>query len=126
MRIHNVSNFLFTFTNTYPRDAIKQTDNIIIDSGAFSMWNSGIATDIDAYVEFSKSLPQDDRYWFVCLEVIPVTGSTAQQKAECAEQGFRNYTYMKKYVDRVIPVHHYGESLDILERYQRQTDYIGL
>lgn len=121
----NVHNVLMS----YAVDAKNMTSsfqdcNIIIDSGAFSVWNKGGKIDIDDYISFCKTLPE--HYVFVNVDVIPETGSSSKEINRCAEEGFENYKYISSKLKKVLPVYHYGEHLDILKRYMDYTDYIGL
>jgi hypothetical protein len=102
-----------------------QSDSIIIDSGAFSLWNTGKGTiDIDEYITFCQTLPQ---HWtFINLDVIPETGSTKAEIERCCEASFENFQYIRKALPNVMPVYHYGEQERWLRQYEELSDYIGI
>jgi len=106
----------------------KHFDNysdIIIDSGAFSVWNKGNGKiDIDEYLNFCRTLPET--YTFINLDVIPETNSTKKEISKCVEQSFENFKYLTNNLKNVLPVHHYGENLSILDRYLDYTDYVAI
>ena len=97
-------------------------NSIMIDSGAFSAWNSGKTIDREAYLEYCKKLPSE--VIKINLDVIPKTGSSQEEKLICIEQSFENYLYLKKHLDNVIPVHHYGEDIAWAKKMLEETDYI--
>lgn len=98
--------------------------NIIIDSGAFSVWNKGITIDIDAYLNFCKRQPQ---HWtFINLDVIPTKGATKAEIEKCCEQGYENYHYLKQHLNNVMPVFHQGEDYKWLKKFMDETDFIGI
>jgi hypothetical protein len=99
-------------------------DRTMIDSGAFSAWNSGKTVDIDAYKDFALKLP--NTFWFVNLDVIPRTGADSAEIRRCAEAGYENYLYLCRFVKNVMPVYHYGEDLQFLERYLDLAPIIGI
>ena len=109
------------------KTALKCTHykEVIIDSGAFSLWNNGKGEiNIDEYIAYCLSLPQD--WWFVNLDVIPETGSGKEAVNQAAERSFVNYEYMRNRVKNVLPVYHYGEHIDFLKKYMYYTNYIGI
>jgi hypothetical protein len=105
----------------------EDDNSLIVDSGAFSLWNKGAGTiDIDEYLAFINSLEHGD-ITCINLDVIPQTGSSKAEINKCVEQGFENYLYLKsKSKHKIMPVYHYGENISILKRYADHTDYIGI
>lgn len=118
-------NFLMSFAvDAKECSKVAQDDNIIIDSGAFSVWNKGGSIDIDEYLNFCKQLPE---HWtFINLDVIPKTGSTKQDIEICCEKGYENYLYLKQHLKNVMPVYHYGDNIKWLHKFIEHTDYIGI
>jgi hypothetical protein len=97
-------------------------NNIIMDSGAFSAWNSGKVIDREEYLRFIKTLPED--VFKINLDVIPRTGATTAEKLKCIEEGFNNFKYLSARVENVVPVHHYGEDISWAKKFLNFTDYI--
>lgn len=84
----------------------------MLDSGAYSAWNSGKTIDIDALCEEIKN-----PYWkeAVGLDVI---GD--------AEGSLKNALYMKRKGVNAMPVFHIGDPWEILQEYCKQFDKVGL
>ena len=129
LKERKVRNYLLSFA--VDAKDVKHFDDddnrLIIDSGAFSLWNKGAGTiDIDEYLAFINSLEHGD-ITCINLDVIPQTGSSKAEINKCVEQGFENYLYLKsKSKHKIMPVYHYGENISILKRYADHTDYIGI
>ncbi len=118
-------NFLFSFAvDAKSIKSIDENDSIIIDSGAFSVWNKGGSIDIDEYLKFCQSKPQ--QWSFINLDVIPETGSSQSDVDKCCEQGYENYLYLKDKLDNVMPVYHYGDDIKWLHKFMETSDYIGI
>jgi hypothetical protein len=98
--------------------------NIIIDSGAFSVWNKGGTIDIDKYRDFCLSKPQN--WTYINLDVIPETGSSPLDIEKCCEKSYENYLYLSQYIKNLMPVYHYGDKISWLKKYMDKTDYIGI
>lgn len=103
------------------------TDDIIIDSGAFTLWNKGEGEiDIEEYLAFCNSIPKGN---VVCinLDVIPETGSSQSEIDKCCEQGFENFKWLReRCIHPVLPVYHYGEDIKWLIRFQKECDFVGI
>lgn len=129
LKERKVRNYLLSFAVDAKDVKHFDDDNnrLIIDSGAFSLWNKGAGTiDIDEYLAFINSLEHGD-ITCINLDVIPQTGSSKAEINKCVEQGFENYLYLKsKSKHKIMPVYHYGENISILKRYADHTDYIGI
>lgn len=97
----------------------RDNANILIDSGAFSLWKSGKTLDVEAYKDFCLSLPQN--FTFISLDVIPQTGSSQKDIDICCEKGWENYLYLKKYIKNLMPVYHYGDKLLWLKKYATEN-----
>ncbi len=105
---------------------------LMLDSGAFSVWNKGATIDIDDYINFCKKCPGVTYY--VNLDVIPGAPGTAVRRTPemiegACKQGWKNYLKMVSVlpVEKVIPVYHRGESLAWLEKYlDFGTPYLGI
>lgn len=117
-------NYLLSFA-VDAKECHKMLDeNVIIDSGAFSVWNKGGSIDIDEYLAFCKKQPQ---HWtFINLDVIPKTGADAAHMEECCVQGYKNYLYLKQHLKNVMPVYHYGDDIKWLYKFMETADWIGI
>lgn len=119
-------NFLCSFIVSpgEPKHFLGHYKSIIIDSGAFSAWNSGKEVDIEKYIQYAQKLDPD--WTYINLDVIPKTGSSSKEISECIEKGKENFLYIKTKLKNVLPVYHYGEDLSVLKWYMEHTDYIGI
>lgn len=109
-----------------------QPKNLILDSGAFSVWSKGDEVDIDQYAMFCKDMiklfPETNCYC-VNLDVIPGRFGqrpTAQQIIDSAEEGWKNMEYLEAKGLKVIPVFHQHEDFAVLDKLRNHTDYIGV
>lgn len=96
----------------------------MLDSGAFSVWNSGKTIQLDDCVAFCLQSPQVAVY--VNLDVIPGKGVGVE---EAAKQGWQNYRRMIRALppDKVMPVYHEGEDIRWLHKYlDGGAKYVGL
>jgi hypothetical protein len=113
--------------------------NLIIDSGAFSVWTQKGHIDIDKYIEYCKEVRKavdeynakghDTNVYFVNLDVLPGNFGvypTQQQRQESAEAGWKNMEYMESKGIKVIHVFHQHEDFSILEKLMKHSDYIGI
>lgn len=105
---------------------------MMLDSGAFSVWNKGASIDLKEYIDYCLSYPSISYY--VNLDVIP--GKPNQKRTvspdeveRSAKEGWKNYLRMCKHLpaEKVIPVFHQNESVDWLKTYMSHgTPYIGI
>jgi hypothetical protein len=121
-----------------------QEGAIILDSGAFSVWNKGKTIDLDAYIAYAhqaldriSKFPNQQMY-IVNLDVIPgVAGRThslnRNRKQEnldlieyAARQGYKNMKIMLQNGIKPIHVFHQGEHWRWLDRMLHHIDYIGI
>jgi hypothetical protein len=99
--------------------------NIIIDSGAFTVWNSGKGEiNIKDYANFIKGLPEE--YEFINLDVIPKTGSSEYELDQACEASYENFLFLKESQPHIMPVFHYGDDFKWLTRYLQDASYIGI
>jgi hypothetical protein len=105
---------------------------MMLDSGAFSVWNKGHTIDLEEYIAFCVAHP--DTSYFVNLDVIPgkVNQKRSLTKLACEEAcagGWANYQRMLKDLpkDKVVPVYHQNDDVRWLGRYlDFGTPYIGI
>lgn len=109
--------------------------NLIIDSGAFTVWRKGREIDIQEYINFLhqvKSLCKAD-IKVVNLDVIP--GKFGETKKiykdklkieEAAKKGYENLIIMLENGIEPIHVFHQGESFKWLDKMVEKVSYIGI
>jgi hypothetical protein len=102
----------------------------MLDSGAFSVWNSGKVIDLNDYVSYIKEYSEVYNY-VITLDVIPGKPGqrkvTVKDKSEALKQGIRNTELiLEKGVpkDKLLPVFHMGEPFDILEQMAESFGYL--
>ncbi|MBU0777726.1 hypothetical protein KKF82_05670 [Patescibacteria group bacterium] len=111
---------------------MKDKVSIMLDSGAFSAWNTGKNIDLYEYITFCKdNLSALD--YIVNLDKIPGKYGqkhlSPEQIEESTRVGWENYEYMiKKGIpkEKLIHVFHQGESFKWLEKIVDLMKYIGL
>lgn len=101
----------------------KVSNNIFVDSGAWTAYTKGVDIDIDAYCDF---INQTGDYIAVYAEVDKIPGRfgmpvTTEQAMEAPKISWDNYIYMithikPEYRDKIIPVFHYGEDFKYLHQ----------
>jgi len=143
--IKNHGNRLVTFA--YPNDIknylnkiveieSKLDQNIIIDCGAFSIWNKGGHIDLQNYIDFLVQLRKKYSCYFnsmrfVTLDVIPGAKNkvpTNEQRKDAAKKGLENlYVMLKTFkYDELIHVYHMYENPDYIDTILENIDYIGI
>ena len=113
---------------------VKQ--NLIVDSGAFSVWAKGEVLSIDDYLKFCLRMKDTfrdkfDRVDFVTLDVIPgVKNQTPNkvQRNEAATEGLRNLDKMLKHFkpEELIHVHHMYEDIKVVDLILERVNYMGV
>lgn len=103
--------------------------NILVDSGAFSVWTVGKEMSFDTYARFLQDI--EGYYWkAINLDVIP--GKPGQRATQAqvelsAKQSFENAQRLVELGVDVMPVFHIGESFEWLDRIvQEGYDMVGL
>ena len=112
----------------------RPSNAFLLDSGAFSAWNSGKEINLKEYIEFAKDFQAKfkesiDHIYIVNLDVIPGeqgTKPTKKQVEEAAQQGWDNMLQFEK--AGITPVHifHQGEGFEWLEKISKRHRYIGI
>lgn len=107
-------------------------ESLMIDSGAFTVWNKGESIDLDAYISFCKE-HIDVLDVIVALDVIPGKPGkkhTRENVDKSCAQGWENYKKMIKGglpVEKVVPVFHQGDDFTWLRKYVTEgVPYIGI
>jgi hypothetical protein len=91
----------------------RSSFNLIVDSGAFTAWNTGREIRLDDYCKFLDSIAHLRPFHAVQLDVF---GDPAASHANLMTMQKRGYD--------VMPVFTRGDSLERLEEYYSMTDYI--
>lgn len=107
-------------------------NNLLIDSGAFSVAHSNKSISIDDYVEYIKK--HNPVNTWVELDVIPYPVLNNETAKYCSEKSWENYVYMKRTFPEknILPLYHFGEPESGLERILnteidgKKVDYIGI
>lgn len=93
--------------------------NVIVDSGAFTVWTQGGAIDRDEYCDYLLE-NADEIEWPVNLDVLPGKKGqprTPAQSEKAARGSFENALWLRDNgVENIVPVVHQGESLEWLKR----------
>ena len=108
--------------------------DIMLDSGAFSIWSTGGEIDLAEYTKYAVHLQEINSFKnlaVVSLDKIPGSRSKITTRAmilAAANESFKNYMFMcERGLRNVIAVYHLGEPLSCLKRFLDEgADYIGL
>ncbi len=134
----NVDNVLISFaffkTLKQTRDLFKdyKPKNVIVDSGAFSVWTRNEKIDIDDYAQFCLDMKEyfsESNVSFVNLDVLPGRFGrrpSDKEREDSAQKGWDNMLYLESKGLKVIPVFHQHEDFKWLDRLREHTDYIGI
>lgn len=87
---------------------------VILDSGAYTAFKKGIKIDIDKYAEF---VVEHGHEFAGCFNLDSIGD---------AKTSYTNWKYLKDAGANTIPVYHVGTQEVWLQKYLKQTDYIGL
>lgn len=90
------------------------TFRLIVDSGAFTAWNTGKHISMDDYVRFLKTIPKSWDYKAVQLDVYGKPEQTYVNYLKMLDMGFKD----------VMPVFTRGDTVERLEEFYTYTDYI--
>ncbi|MBU0777728.1 hypothetical protein KKF82_05680 [Patescibacteria group bacterium] len=115
------------------RSSSKLFDNnptvkIMLDSGAFSAWNTGKNIDLYEYIRFIKDKKACLSH-YISLDIIPGKPKrrpSKEEKEKAVIEGVANWKRMRKEGLEPIPVFHQGEEFDLLHEYIDGTDYVGI
>ena len=139
---NDIKNILFAYPYA-KKTLLKEFDdyltkvqdvNLLLDSGAFSVWTLGETMDLEKYKDFclvmmARFKDRVKSMHIVNLDVIPGrfgVKPTAEQVEESAKQGRKNYQYLLKNGIQTIPVYHQHEDIKWLKLMEKDTDYVGI
>jgi len=108
--------------------------NVMIDSGAFTVWTKGLKIKIQDYYDFiiefrSKFSYLYNKLFIVNLDIIPgIFGQkpTNEEVENSAQIGFENYLWFKKKGINIIHIYHQHERIEWLEKISKLEEYIGI
>lgn len=108
-------------------------ENLMIDSGAFSVWANKGRIRIQSYLEFCKWTKEEvgDRtnLFFVNLDVLPGEYGrrpTKEEVEQSASDGWDNMEYLENAGIPVLPVFHQHEPFDWLQKMMDHKEYFGI
>jgi|TARA_R110000824_G_scaffold158277_2_gene332071 hypothetical protein len=117
---------------TYCRKRTNEID-IWIDSGAFTVWNTGGSISVQWYArqiaQLRPYLKEFKNAYFVSLDEIPGSKGrpvTVEHLETASLNSIKNAEYLLGQGHKVIPVHHQGEDVSVFEHYLSLTDYVGI
>lgn len=136
-----VKNYLSSFENPKGTDLAagiagrcRPGNAFLLDSGAFSSWNSGRSIDLKEYISYAKDFIRQHRktighIYIVNLDVIPGEQGkkpTMREVEEAARQGWDNMIQFEKAGLTPVHIFHQGERFEWLERIAARHRYIGI
>lgn len=137
---NNTRNVLFSYQYIKDLDIFTKysggwlPENLLLDSGAFSVWTGKTKISIDDYIYFCQDTIEklkgtNTNAHFVNLDVLPGkfgTRPTDEEREESARKGLENFEYILSQGVKTVPVFHQHEDFKWLEKMMTLTDYIGL
>lgn len=94
-------------------EALRLTSDVFLDSGAYTALTQGRVIDLDEYIDFIKE-HTDKVTVYAALDVIGDWRAT-----------LKNLDYMLKHGVNPLPTFHYGEPIEILDRF-KEFPYIAI
>ena len=129
-------------TRAYPKEITHCTDyarllpgavDLWLDSGAFTAWKGGEMFNVKDYVTYIKSilptLKVFRRVFVISLDKIPGTPGkpvSATEIAAAIDETLNNTQYLLSQGIEVVPIHHQGEPLWVMEQYLKLCEYVGI
>lgn len=101
---------------------------LMIDSGAYTVWQSGKAICLSDYLRFCDELRivlPTRKLQFVSLDVIPQNDSYDEVQS-VVEESISNYEKMLAEGFDTMPVFHQGENFQVFEHYRKTAQVIGV
>lgn len=109
---------------------LSPNTEFIIDSGAFSAWNSGKEIKREELLEFYRAIrAKFPKAHFINLDKIPGERGrkpTKEEAREACEISWNNYLWFKKNGIITLPVFHEDDDWTFLYRMMKETDYIAI
>ena len=107
----------------YKKEHPDEHCDLVVDSGAYSMWSRGKEFNMDEYIDFLNSNDIiEQAFWVAEADVIPGRmgfDPTEEERKAAPEKSWENYLYMidrVKWPKKVVPIFHQGEDFKHLKR----------
>ena len=132
------NNFLFSFANDGARQCARYfcrqpQRQLVIDSGAFSVWNRNERISLQHYISFCKEIQDIAKcpVSFVSLDKIPGSrgdgvNPTTEQSEEACKEGWENYQQMLAAGIKAIPTFHEFDDFKWLFLMLEEAEYIAV
>tara|TARA_R110000824_G_C15221116_1_gene677588 strand:+ start:56 stop:934 length:879 start_codon:yes stop_codon:yes gene_type:complete len=101
-------------TYSYLMEKDPSSFRLIVDSGAFTAWNTGAEVTMEGYTKFLKKMPSHWDWKAVQLDVYGDPKATYENWLRMLDMGW----------DEIMPVFTRGDTLDRLEEFYAASDYI--
>lgn len=109
----------YPYFSKYVRESLLSRDpadfTLIVDSGAFTAWNTGAEIQMDDYISFLRGLPSEWNMRAIQLDAIAQPAKTRE-----------NYDRMRDAGLDVIPVFTRGAPMEDRDYFYENTDYIAV
>jgi hypothetical protein len=133
----DANHFLFTFAQPAARECaehfcVQPQRRIFIDSGAFSVWNTGGKINLGKYIAFCKRIMDMAKCQlvFAALDVIPGRkhgpNPTDDEKKRACNEGWDNYQTMKQEGIQCLMTFHQFEHRKWLARIADDSEYFAV
>ncbi len=116
----------------YGKSYLKEVD-FWLDSGAFSAWTKGKVYKVEEYYDFIMGLlPQLKvfrRVFAISLDKIPGRMNepvTPDHIKKAIDTTIKNTQWLTAKGLNVVPIHHQGEPLWVMEEYLKMAEYVGI
>ena len=108
-------------------------DNVMLDSGAFSVLTGRATVKLEEYANYAHDLLTSQfvqkkvrQIELVNLDVIAKHRKNRQEREQCAKESYDNWIRLKELGVDTLPVFHARESFKWLDKMLEQSSYIGL
>ncbi len=109
----------YPYFSKYVMEALASRDPdefiLMVDSGAYTVWNSGGEVPMDDYIRFLRGLPSEWNFWAIQLDAIAQPGKTRE-----------HYDLMREAGLDVIPVFTRGAPMEDRDYFYEHSNYIAV
>ena len=106
--------YFTTAVRNYLMDRDPSTFRLIVDSGAFTAWNTGREVTMEGYTKFLKTIPSSWNWQAVQLDVYGNPQRTYENWKDMLDMGFED----------IMPVFTRGDSFERLDEYYKYSDCV--